>query len=147
MLLERWHVIRRAIDRGYDVHGIWPCFVRWDHDDVWEVDTDHPAYPRARGPEPKPVAVSGDGVGTELKSLLALLGFRTTPGCGCLVKAQAMNDRGIEWCRDNVAMIVGWLEDEARTRRVPFVRAVATLLVKRAIRNAERRLTSLPSSG
>lgn len=137
MLLERWHVIRRAIERGYDVHGIWACFVRWSHDDVWEVDVEHPAYPRARGPEPKPEPL-GEGVGTELKRLLALVGITASEGCSCYRHAVEMNRQGVEWCAANVDTIVGWLREEAAKRRLPFVDAAGRLLVKRAIRAARR---------
>lgn len=141
MLLERWHVIRRAIERGYDVHSIWPCFVRWDHGDVWEVDVDHPLYPRARegDPQPQAAAAIGEGAGTELKKLLAAVGISASAACSCNARAKAMNDNGVEWCRKNVGTIVGWLEEEAARRRLPFVRAAAWLLVKRAISNARKR--------
>ena len=40
------------------------------------------------------------------------------------------------WCEKNIDEIVGWLEEEARKRRLPFVRYAAKLLVRRAIRLA-----------
>lgn len=135
MLLERWHVIKRAVDRGYDPHTIWPCFIRWVRDDVWEVDVNHEAYPKATRPEPKPADI-GRGAGTELKKMLAAMGLRSAAGCKCDQRAKEMNDRGVEWCAANIETIVGWLAEEAAKRRLPFSKAVAGILVRRAIRNA-----------
>lgn len=137
MLLERWHVIKRAMERGYDVHGIWPCFTRWVRDDVWDVDVDHPSYPRATQPEqPRTPVDIGDGPGTELKRMLALLGFSSSPGCKCHQRALEMNERGVEWCSENLDTIVSWLKEEADRRRLPFSRVAASLLVRKAIRAA-----------
>jgi hypothetical protein len=49
-----------------------------------------------------------------------------------------MDKRGIDWCERNQDTIVGWLEEEARARELPFVPIAAKLLVKRAIRNAKK---------
>jgi hypothetical protein len=139
MKLERWHVIQRAIDREYDVHSIWPCFVGFVHGDVWEVDVNHPAYPRARGPEPEPVVKPmGEGPGTELKKLLKFFGIEASEGCACNQRAIEMNDKGVEWCAENVDVIVGWLHEEAAKRSLPFSHLAASLLVRRAISNARK---------
>ena len=139
MKLERWHVIQRAVERGYDVHSIWPCFVGFSHGDVWEVDVDHPAYPRATGPEPERQKIElGPGVGTELKKLLAMFGISSSDNCACNQRAREMNDKGIAWCQDNLSVIVGWLQEEASKRRLPFSHIAASLLVKRAISNAKK---------
>lgn len=50
MRLLRQHVEARARERGYDIASIEPCFVSQHDDGWWEVDVEHPAYPR----EPKP---------------------------------------------------------------------------------------------
>lgn len=78
--------------------------------------------------------------GTKLKSLLkSWLGVSASPNCSCNARARAMDDneaREPGWCEKNIDEIVGWLEEEARKRRLPFVRYAAKLLVRRAIRLA-----------
>ena len=139
MILARSHVIRRAIERGYDPGAIRDCFVKHIEGDLWEVDVDHPMYPRKRGDEqaPKPMEI-GDGVGTELKNMLAKIGFTTTPGCKCARHAREMNIRGIKWCEENIPTIVSWLEEEAHRRGAPFLRSAGAVLVRIAIRAAKR---------
>lgn len=139
MKLERWHVIKRAIDRGYDVHSIWPCFKAFVHGDVWEVDVDHPAYPKALGPEPElHAAQMGEGPGTELKKILKFFGMEASEGCACNRRAREMNDKGVQWCADNVETIVCWLHEEAAKRKLPFSHLAAALLVRRAISKARK---------
>jgi hypothetical protein len=54
------------------------------------------------------------GPGTELKRLLSELGIPSW--CeGCKRRAEAMDQGGVEWCRENRATIVGWLQ-EAETK-------------------------------
>jgi len=80
----------------------------------------------------------GEGPGTELKKLLAKIGIKPKAGCKCLARAVEMDIRGCDWCDANVATIVGWLREEATSRRLPFVDAAGTVLVRRAISNARR---------
>jgi len=58
MRLLRQHVEARARERGYNLASIEPCFVSQYDDGWWEVDVDHPAYPRTPKPgfvpPPKP---------------------------------------------------------------------------------------------
>jgi hypothetical protein len=79
-----------------------------------------------------------EGPGTELKKLLAKIGITPKAGCKCLARAVEMDIRGCDWCADNVPTIVGWLREEATSRRLPFIDAAGTVLVKRAISNARR---------
>jgi hypothetical protein len=79
-----------------------------------------------------------EGPGTELKKLLSRIGITPKAGCKCLARATEMDIRGCEWCADNVPTIVGWLREEATSRRLPFIDAAGTVLVKRAISNARR---------
>ena len=126
----------RCRQRGYTIDEVAACIVSRDGD-VVTVDVDHPAYPRARGPEPKPEPL-GEGPGTELKRLLALVGITASEGCSCYRHAVEMNRQGVDWCAANVDTIVGWLREEAAKRRLPFVDGAGRLLVKRAIRAARR---------
>ena len=82
------------------------------------------------------------GVGTELKKMLAKIGIKSTAHCSCNKRARAMNMRGIDWCEANIDTIVGWLREEAGKRRLPFLDVAGRLLVKRAIRNARKAAAS-----
>jgi hypothetical protein len=44
-----------------------------------------------------------------------------------------MNEKGVEWCEQNIDMIVGWLKEEANKRKLPFINTVAKYFVKKAI--------------
>jgi hypothetical protein len=79
-----------------------------------------------------------EGPGTELKKLLSKIGITPKAGCKCLARAVEMDIRGCDWCDANVPTIVGWLREEATSRRLPFVDAAGTVLVRRAISNARR---------
>lgn len=83
------------------------------------------------------------GPGTELKRLLRRFGIHERIACKCVRRAKRMDIAGPDWCAENLEMIVDWLHEEARARRLPFVRALARVLVKRAIRNARRKLELL----
>lgn len=83
--------------------------------------------------------------GTELKRLLKTwLGFEPVPGCSCNKKARVMDQRGCDWCQENVGTIVGWLKREHQRQKalLPFSEIAAKLLVRRAIRNARRTMSS-----
>ncbi len=47
-----------------------------------------------------------------------------------------MDLNGADWCAANIEMITDWLAEEATRRKLPFVRFVGKLLIRRAIRNA-----------
>jgi hypothetical protein len=79
-----------------------------------------------------------EGPGTELKKLLSRIGITPKAKCKCLARAVEMDIRGCDWCATNVPTIVGWLREEATSRRLPFVDAAGTVLVRRAISNARR---------
>ena len=79
-----------------------------------------------------------EGPGTELKKLLSRIGITPKAGCKCLARAIEMDVRGCDWCEANIDTIVGWLREEATSRRLPFIDAAGTVLVKRAISNARR---------
>jgi hypothetical protein len=80
------------------------------------------------------------GPGTELKKVLKLFGIEATPNCSCNRYAATMNINGCEWCKDNIETILDWLKGEADRRKLPFIRTGARLIVKRAIKNAEKAL-------
>ena len=49
-----------------------------------------------------------------------------------------MNFRGLDWCKENRELIVDWLEEEAKSRKLPFVRFVGRKAIDIAIKRAER---------
>jgi len=80
----------------------------------------------------------GEGVGTELKKILGFIGITSTPTCSCNAKAKIMNEKGVEWCKNNIDVVVSWLKEEASKRNLPFYSFIAKKLVKIAIGRAER---------
>jgi hypothetical protein len=89
-----------------------------------------------------PVIQSAGGPGTELKALLHTFGITSAPGCPCNEHAQEMDSREAAapgWCEQNMDTILGWLEEQAQARGMPFIRTAAKMLVKRAISLAKRK--------
>lgn len=79
------------------------------------------------------------GPGVELKALLYRFGIQATEECKCHKRAIIMDERGEEWCEENIDTIVGWLKEEATKRHLPFSKTLGKLLIKRAIRNSRQR--------
>ena len=80
------------------------------------------------------------GPGTELAAILKTLGIHAKEkGCGCKSHAKRMDREGPQWCRDNIETILGWLETEAKKRKLPFVKTAAKQVVLLAIRRSEKR--------
>lgn len=84
------------------------------------------------------------GPGTELSKSLKRLGFRPKEGCACTEHAADMDRRGVQWCRENVDTIMGWLEDEATRRgfRWLFRMSPVRTLVHNAIAAAEQKAST-----
>lgn len=53
----------------------------------------------------------GNGPGTELKKLLESLGVNAGPTCDCRKRANDMDIMGIEGCKENREIIIGWLRE------------------------------------
>lgn len=85
---------------------------------------------------------SAGGPGTELKALLAKVGITATPDCSCNKRAKEMDDNGVQWCRENEELILSWLKEESDRRGLPFVALAAKMLIRRAVRNAEKKANS-----
>jgi len=79
-----------------------------------------------------------DGVGAILSGMLSQMGINSSPNCSCRRRAVVMNQKGPQWCRDNKGEILDWLENEAKKRKLAFVRSVANLMVEKAIKKSER---------
>jgi hypothetical protein len=50
-----------------------------------------------------------------------------------------MNEKGPDWCDQNMDTILSWLKEESGKRGLPYVEMVAKAMVQRAI-NKSRRL-------
>jgi hypothetical protein len=81
------------------------------------------------------------GPGTELKALLAKIGITSTPTCSCNRRAKTMDEKGCDWCEQNIDEIVGWLKEEhaRRKSRIPFIHIAVAQMVKLAIRRARKK--------
>lgn len=89
---------------------------------------------------PKTLEMHPNGPGSILSGMLSSLGIKSAPTCSCKRRAIDMNIRGPDWCEQNIDEILGWLEEEAKKRRLPFVKTVAKLMVQRAIYKSRRLL-------
>lgn len=76
------------------------------------------------------------GPGTELKRLLKMIGITATPNCQCNQRARVMDERGCDWCDENIETICEWIKEEANRRGMLFVKSAVKLMVRRAISNA-----------
>jgi hypothetical protein len=131
---ELKHLLERCQERGYTLDEVRPCIVSQDGDRI-VVDESHPAFPRKpKVPPQTPAGASGPG--TELKKLLRLVGIADLPNCSCNAHAAQMDAWGADECEARLDEIVGWLEQEAGNRGLPFVRFAAQKVVKLAIRRA-----------
>jgi hypothetical protein len=92
-------------------------------------------------PPPPPPQPPASGPGTELKALLKdWLGIQASPNCSCNARARQMDEWGPDLCEQNIPTIVGWLEEQATARKLPFVRFAAEQAVKLAIRRARKKV-------
>lgn len=142
---RRQHLLERCRERGYTLEEVMGCVVSADGDQ-WTIDESHDSYPKS----PKPSAVvetslpttPQGGPGTELKKLLKTIGITSSPTCSCNARAKQMDEmeaRDPGWCERNLPTVVGWLEEQAKSRKLPFVRFAAEQAVKLAIRRAKKK--------
>lgn len=82
--------------------------------------------------------------GTVLASMIKSLGIHMNDNCSCRRHALTMNEKGNEWCSQNIDTIVGWLKEEASKRGLPFVDMIGKLMVKRAIKKSTKLLNNQP---
>lgn len=81
-----------------------------------------------------------NGPGSILSGMISALGIKSTPNCSCRKHAIEMNEKGPEWCEENMDTILGWLKEESEKRKIPFVETVARMMVNRAISKSKRLL-------
>lgn len=99
--------------------------------DMWTIDVDHPKYPSAHK--------MASGVGTELKKILRMFGIKSTPNCSCNTRARIMNEKGINWVKENEELIISWMREEAVKRKLPFFKLAAQKILSMAIARAEKK--------
>lgn len=90
---------------------------------------------------PKTIESDPDGPGSILSNMLSYIGIKSSPTCSCKRHAIEMNERGPDWCEQNIDTILGWLKEESKKRNLPFVESVARIVVGRAIK-VSRKLKS-----
>lgn len=81
------------------------------------------------------------GPGAELKKLLSKIGITSSPSCSCNNRAKTMDEKGIQWCEENVETICDWLQEEAAKRKLPFVRLAGKAIINLAIRRAKKNIS------
>tara|TARA_B100001564_G_scaffold327688_1_gene310842 strand:- start:6437 stop:6838 length:402 start_codon:yes stop_codon:yes gene_type:complete len=124
---DKKNLVMKCVERGYLLNSVMDCVVQ-QNGDMWTIDIDHPSYPKSIHP----------GVGSELKKLLSYMGIKSAPNCSCNHRAATMNANGIEWCKNNIGVILDWLKEESEKRKLPFIRFGAKKIVELAIRRAEK---------
>lgn len=146
----------RCRERNIDPEKVKGCIAAEHKHGLVSIDIEHPDYPRPTKNSAKIVAKNlsslmpkGEndkdlensyGVGTELKKLLSYINITSSPNCSCTSRARAMNEKGIHWCKNNKEIIIGWLEEEAKKRKLPFIRYAASKILDLAIYRAEKKL-------
>lgn len=100
----------------------------------------YPQLPPPPPPPPQTLEDSPNGPGTILSKMLSKIGIKSTPNCSCRRRAVEMNNRGPDWCAENIDTIVGWLREEAEKRKLPFVDLAGKLLIQRAIKVSRKAL-------
>ncbi len=98
MKLHATDVMERCVERGYSWEEITPCLTQDLKDGWFEVDVDHPAYPRKAKPgfEP-PKAGLGDIVASALTAIgitKERVAYVVGGDCGCTKRQEALNDWG-----------------------------------------------------
>jgi hypothetical protein len=79
------------------------------------------------------------GPGTELKALLAAIGIVASPTCKCNKMARQMDQWGPDESLAHVEEIVDVMEETAKARKLPFLRAGARQIVRLACWKARRK--------
>lgn len=81
-----------------------------------------------------------DGPGSILTGMISTLGIKSTSNCSCRRHALEMNEKGPDWCEQNLDTILGWLKEESKKRNLPYVETVAKMMVNKAISKSRKLL-------
>lgn len=110
--------------------------------------------PRSQQVATPPTDDLGIGPGTDLHRFLGKLGIHSTPDCQCRKHIKEMNQRGKQWCIENIETILNWMHEEASKRGLPFparrlIRSVVLRIIKRSKEPEEMKwaygVTTVPS--
>jgi len=93
---------------------------------------------KLRAKFPKTLEENPNGPGTILTNMISTMGIKSSSNCSCRRHAIEMNDKGADWCEQNMSTILGWLKEESAKRHLPYIESVASLVVKRAIKTSRR---------
>jgi hypothetical protein len=125
----------------YETKGDWTR--KEVEDKLLEILGDNPAV-TLRTFFPKTLEESPNHSGTVLAKMIKSVGIFMTDSCSCRKHALEMNEKGNDWCEQNIDTIVGWLREEATKRKLPFVDAIGKLMVNRAIKKSRKLLANQP---
>lgn len=110
---------------------------------ITELLGDNPAV-KLRSLFPKTLEETPNHPGTLLSKMIKSLGFVMSDSCSCKRHALEMNEKGNDWCFENIDTIVGWLREEAHRRNLPFIDTIGKLMVNRAIKKSRKLLANEP---
>jgi hypothetical protein len=94
---------------------------------------------------PKTLENHPDGAGTILSNFLKKIGITSTPNCLCRQRAIEMNEKGTDWCLQNLDTIVEWLKEEADKRQYTYQDWCIKALVNRAIKRSIKKCKNTTS--
>lgn len=93
---------------------------------------------------PRTMEENPNGPGSILSQMIKTVGIVMSQGCSCRRHAIEMNVNGNDWCENNIDTIVGWLKEEAKKRKLPFLDSIGKLMVNRAIKKSRKLLANEP---
>lgn len=81
-----------------------------------------------------------NGVGTQVKASLSLLGVNPSATCSCNAIAREWDEKGPAWCREHIEEMIDRLKEQhtAQKSTLPFLRPAVKIMLKRCIRAAEK---------
>lgn len=89
---------------------------------------------------PKTLEDHPHGPGTMLSQMLSTIGITSSPTCKCKQRAIEMNEKGNDWCEQNVETIMEWMKEESIKRGIPFIATAARIMVNKAISKSRKLL-------
>jgi hypothetical protein len=78
------------------------------------------------------------GVGDTLSSLIKRIGYSYPSVSPARAKLTLLNNKGIEWCEKNQALIFKWLKQECQIQKLPTIDKVLKAIIRLSIINAKR---------
>lgn len=89
---------------------------------------------------PKTLEEHPNGAGTILSNMLSTIGIKSSSTCACRQHAIEMNEKGPDWCEQNIDTILAWLKEESAKRKLPFIESVAKMMINKAISRAREHI-------